>query len=146
MVIFTFFGKRSDQKKLQSILQELSQPGRPGDIPRRIQLCRQAIAFAPRERNPELWAALHVELGNNLAQNPTRDRAENIELAIEHYNEALKVYTQRDFPVQWAMTQNNLANAYNNRIRGDRAENIELAIETRRSRCTRKGTSPCSGQ
>ena len=54
---------------------------------------------------------------------------DNIEQAIDHYEQALKVYTQKDFPADWAMTQNNLANAYNNRIRGDRAENIEQAIE-----------------
>ncbi|WP_348304612.1 CHAT domain-containing protein, partial [Methanothrix sp.] len=57
------------------------------------------------------------------------DRAENIELAIEHYEQALKIRTQKDFPTDWAATQNNLALAYNDRIRGDRAENIELAIE-----------------
>ena len=57
------------------------------------------------------------------------DRADNIEQAIEHYELALKVRTQKDFPADWAMTQNNLANAYSDRIRGDRADNIEQAIE-----------------
>ena len=57
------------------------------------------------------------------------DRAENIEQAIEHYHQALKVRTQKDFPADWAATQNNLANAYNTASEGDRAENIEQAIE-----------------
>jgi CHAT domain-containing protein len=106
-----FFGKKSDQEELQSILQELSQPGRSGgDIPHRIQLCRQAIAFVPRERNPELWAALQNELGNNLAQNPIRDRAENIERAIEHYNEALRIFNPDSYPNYCRSTAKSLGN------------------------------------
>ena len=42
-------------------------------------------------------------------QSPLGDRADNIEQAIEHCEQALKVYTQKDFPADWAMTQNNLA-------------------------------------
>ncbi|MBN1322741.1 MAG: CHAT domain-containing protein, partial [Methanotrichaceae archaeon] len=56
------------------------------------------------------------------------DKAENIERAINHYQEALKIRTLETFPVEWAMTQNNLAAAYSNRIKGDKAENIERAI------------------
>jgi len=57
------------------------------------------------------------------------DGAENIENAIEHCQNALKVYTQKDFPADWAVIQNTLAASYFNRVRGDRAENIEKAIE-----------------
>ncbi|MEQ8754765.1 MAG: CHAT domain-containing protein [Coleofasciculus sp. G1-WW12-02] len=56
------------------------------------------------------------------------DRAENLEVAITHYHQALLVYTQSDFPQDWAMIQNNLACVYYHRIRGDRAENLEVAI------------------
>ena len=56
------------------------------------------------------------------------DRAENLELAIHHYTQALEVYTRQAFPESWAGTQNNLANAYRNRMRGDRAENLERAL------------------
>ncbi len=79
--------------------------------------------------NAQLWAALQNELANSLAQSPLGDRADNIEQAIEHYRQALKVRTKEDSPADWAMTQNNLANAYIYRIRGDRADNIEQAIE-----------------
>jgi tetratricopeptide (TPR) repeat protein len=57
------------------------------------------------------------------------DRAENIDLAIDHCNQALEVRTREAFPEDWAGTQNNLALAYRNRIRGDRAENLDRAIE-----------------
>jgi tetratricopeptide (TPR) repeat protein len=56
------------------------------------------------------------------------ERAENLEQAIFHYQQALEVYTRQAYPEDWARTQNNLGNAYRNRIRGERAENLEQAI------------------
>ncbi|MBE9258762.1 tetratricopeptide repeat protein [Dolichospermum sp. LEGE 00246] len=56
------------------------------------------------------------------------DKAENLEIAIAAYTQALEVYTRTNFPEQWAMTQNNLGIAYGDRIRGDKAENLEYAI------------------
>lgn len=49
-------------------------------------------------------------------------RAENLEHAIAHYEQALTVYTREAYPEQWALSQHNLANAYRERIRGERAE------------------------
>jgi len=58
---------------------------------------------------------------------------ENLEKAIELYEQALEVYTRENFrenwAENWAATLNNLASAYSNRILGDRAENLEKAIE-----------------
>ena len=116
-------------EELASILEELSQPPISGDISRRIQLLQRAISLFSQEQYPELWAFLQVELGNNLAQNPLGDQADNIEQIIKHYQQALKVRTRQHFPVHWAGIQNNLANAFSNRILGDRADNIEQAIE-----------------
>jgi CHAT domain-containing protein/tetratricopeptide (TPR) repeat protein len=56
------------------------------------------------------------------------ERADNLEMAIAYYQQALEVYTRQAFPEQWAMTQHNLASAYRNRIRGERADNLEMAI------------------
>jgi tetratricopeptide (TPR) repeat protein len=56
------------------------------------------------------------------------ERADNLERAIAHYQEALTVRAREAFPEQWAQTQNNLANAYGERIRGERADNLERAI------------------
>ena len=114
---------------VMSILRELSRPARRADMPRRIELCRQALQQVDRDRNPGLWAALQVELANSLAQTPLGERAENLERAIGHYTQALEVYTRQADPERWAGTQNNLANAYRNRIRGERAENLERAIQ-----------------
>ncbi|KAF5412616.1 MAG: hypothetical protein C5S47_00985 [Candidatus Methanogasteraceae archaeon] len=119
----------SDPDELPALLQELQGLNRLSDMPRRVELCQIALGLVNQSAQPELWGGLQVELGNSLAQNPLGHRAENIDLAIEHYNQALEVYTREAFPEKWAGTRNNLANAYRNRIRGERAENIDLAIE-----------------
>ena len=67
---------------LQAILQELSQPAKSvREMPRRIELCRQALALVEREENAELWGFLHNELANSLAQNPQGSRADDLERA-----------------------------------------------------------------
>jgi CHAT domain-containing protein/tetratricopeptide (TPR) repeat protein len=118
----------SSSGDLPGLLQEMQGLNRPSDMPRRVELCQAALRLVDRNAQPELWAVLHVELGNSLYQNPLGDRAENLDLAIDHYNQALEVMTREAFPEDWAVTQNNLAIAYSNRIRGDRAENLDLAI------------------
>ncbi|MBC2699114.1 MAG: CHAT domain-containing protein [ANME-2 cluster archaeon] len=102
---------------------------RPSDMPRRVELCQSALRLVNRNAQPELWADLQIELSNSFALNPLGPRAENLELSIYHYNQALEVFTHEAFPEQWAEIQNNLANAYNNRIIGERAKNIERAID-----------------
>ena len=122
------FTSASRQFELAALLQEIARLTRLSDMPRKIELCEQALRLVQRESNPSLWAALQVELANALQQNPLGNRAENLERAIAHYELALQVRTREAFPEQWAMTQNNLATAYRNRIRGERAENLEEAI------------------
>ena len=58
------------------------------------------------------------------------DKAENLEIAISLYNEALRIRTFDAFPQNWAATQNNLANVYRERIMGDKADNLDKAIAT----------------
>ncbi|MBN2549545.1 MAG: CHAT domain-containing protein [Anaerolineales bacterium] len=113
---------------LRPILEALAQPARLSDMPRRVNLCLQALGMIERNTQPELWAVLEGELANSLAQNPLGERAENLEQAISHYQQALEVRTRQAYPEQWATTQNNLAAAYRERIRGERAENLEQAI------------------
>ena len=122
-------GSSTDPDELPALLQELQGLNRLSDIPRRIGLCQTALRLVNHNEQTEQWARLQNELGDSLAQNPLGSRAENIELAIEHYNQALEVRTREVFPEDWAITQNNLAIAYRERIQGDRAENIKLAID-----------------
>lgn len=61
----------TSEENLQMILKEIVTLSRPEDMPRRIMLLHSALSLVLRQSYPELWAALHVELGNNLYINPT---------------------------------------------------------------------------
>ncbi|MDZ8238504.1 MAG: CHAT domain-containing tetratricopeptide repeat protein [Nostoc sp. ChiQUE01a] len=67
-------------------------------------------------------------LGNVYTNRIQGEKAENLEQAIDWYEQSLQVYKSEPFPYEWASTQNNLGIAYNKRIRGEKAENLELAI------------------
>jgi CHAT domain-containing protein/tetratricopeptide (TPR) repeat protein len=118
----------SNPDNLPALLQELQGLNRLSDMPRRVELCQTALTLVNQSTQPELWGVLQVELGDSLSQNPLGPRAENLDLAFDHYNQALEVFTREAFPEYWAMTQNNLATTYSDRIRGEHAENIDLAI------------------
>jgi tetratricopeptide (TPR) repeat protein len=55
-------------------------------------------------------------------------RASALLTAIEHFQSALRVYTETEFPYEWAMTQHNLGTAYFELPTGDRSENLRKAI------------------
>ena len=114
--------------EVQQMIARITQLNRISDMPERVELCRQALTLVTRATHPRLWAALNVELGNSLVQNPRGERGENLEQAIALYQQALAVITREAMPVEWATTMMNLATAYSDRIRGDRAQNLEEAI------------------
>ena len=114
--------------EVRPILDELSHPMGILDMPRRVELCMQALHSIERLEIPRLWAALQSELGKSLTQNPQGGRAENLERAIAANEQALEVRTRAAMPVEWATTMMNLASVYYFRIRGERAENLEQAI------------------
>ena len=74
---------------------------------------------------PVEWAKTMMNLAIAYSDRIRGDRAENLEQAIEGYQQALQVMTRQAMPVEWAQTMMNLAIAYSDRIRGDRAENLE---------------------
>ncbi len=76
---------------------------------------------------PQDWAITQNNLGAAYWDRIFGE-AQNIELAIASYTNALEVRTKDAFPQDWAMTQNNLGIAYPNRIFGEKAQNLELAI------------------
>jgi tetratricopeptide (TPR) repeat protein len=114
---------------LDAILEELPSLTSPSDMPRAIHLLRTALeVFGDDIMLPDLWAELHAQLGENLADLPQGDRAENLEEAIRHYERALEIFTPEGYPEDWAEVQMVLANTYLERLRGERAENLEEAI------------------
>jgi len=75
------------------------------------------------------WADTHLAIGYALWETPQLTMGQVLTASIEHYNEALKVYTETDFPLDWAGTQNNLGNAYGDLPVGDRGRNMQNAID-----------------
>ena len=73
---------------------------------------QDALRFVEREKEPELWAAVQVDLG--LAKQAIGARTEGpvvrqyLAQAVAAYRAALQVRTREQLPQQWAMTQNNL--------------------------------------
>jgi tetratricopeptide (TPR) repeat protein len=116
-------------ESLKQLLYEIEQLSSPNDLSRRVELCWTALRLVDRDAQAKLWAALQNELANSLVQNPQGERAENLEQAILHYQQALEVCTRQAYPEDWAQTQSNLAHVYRERIRGKRADNVEQAIQ-----------------
>ncbi len=75
------------------------------------------------------WAATQHDLGIAYSKLLTGDREENLIRAIDYYENALRVRTQREFPLDWAMTQYNLGMAYSELETGSQKDNLEKAIQ-----------------
>jgi hypothetical protein len=65
----SFQFSKTHYPSLSNILSLISQPARLGDIPKRIELCEQALAQVPRLVDPKLWAGLHMELAISHLEN-----------------------------------------------------------------------------
>jgi CHAT domain-containing protein len=75
------------------------------------------------------WARVHHNIGVTLFQHIGGKRADNLEKAISHFEQALTVRKRDTSPTEWAETKHHLAVAYVERQHGDRAENVARAIE-----------------
>ncbi len=104
---------------------------------RRISDARLMLTFwadiplddaARRIMGDELWATTHSAIGSALWVTPVAPRAAVLTAAIEHFEAALRVYTEADFSQEWASLQHNLGNAYSSLPIGNRAENLGHAI------------------
>lgn len=108
---------------LRTLLQELVQLQGHDDrhsLERQRELCQTMLAQLPRQDNHELWAAIHVELGNSCQRlYDITGELTHAQDATEAYQAALEVRTRAALPTAWAMTQHNLANVY--RIRYERS-------------------------
>jgi CHAT domain-containing protein/tetratricopeptide (TPR) repeat protein len=120
-----------DSDKLQDLIEQLrSLPRDSVTIPKRIQLCCQALEQVQQAEQPELFARLHFETGLCLAQMSIGDPngSNGQEQAISHFERALEVFTPATCSLEWLDTTYNLALLYERRIRDDRADNIDRAI------------------
>lgn len=113
---------------LQVLLSESERLTRPGEMPRKIAVCRAALRLVDRTMEPQQWASLQNQLAKSLIKNPLGMRADNLEQAIFHCEQALTVCRLEAFPDMWATVQLTLAHAYRVRMRGKKDENVEQAI------------------
>jgi tetratricopeptide (TPR) repeat protein len=59
-----------------------------------------------------------------------RDKVDNLERAIQAYQEALKIRTLESYPIDYARTQNNLGGAYWSLAQVlDKRDNLDKAIQ-----------------
>lgn len=114
--------------ELSEILAILAQRPRAKDLARRIDLCSRGLSLVSQTTQLQIWISLKSELANILLQSQGDNRANNIEQAVDHYQQVLDAGIRHAHPEQWAATNNNLAAAYRNRISGERIGNIEKAI------------------
>ncbi|MCP4109415.1 MAG: tetratricopeptide repeat protein [Desulfobacteraceae bacterium] len=123
------FADRIIPLELKKVLQQLRDPANDENYLLRVELARRGLTMTSETLRPRIWAILQVYLGNALADIVNENRKEYVELAIESFNQALKVIMPEHILEGWGFIQANLGNAYMDRIAGNRAENIEKAIE-----------------
>jgi tetratricopeptide (TPR) repeat protein len=112
---------------LDALFSELAhQAGTPAEVPRRIELCRQALAQVSREDDPELWALLQAALGTALMVSTVGDPEQNVEASIEALEAAAAEFCRQELRVECARTWNNLGLALEARLHdGDQERAIE---------------------
>ena len=115
--------------ELRELQDEINALDEPGDMPRRAELLYKMLRLIDRERNPRLWANIQAELGSSFARFPEENWAESVEKAIDHYQQALQVYSISTYSKEWAYVKGNLGAAYFKRLAGDPCENLEKGIE-----------------
>src|SRR5262249_44525232 len=80
-----------NDESLKQLLSEIEQLSSLNDLSHRVELCRTALRLVDRDAQAQLWAALQNGLADSLVQNPQGERAENLEQAIHHYQQALEI-------------------------------------------------------
>jgi len=116
-------------------------PDDPDTFPERIEMCRQALKSVRREERPAQWGWLHAEIGFCSMAIPSDDPDEGLRQAVEHYENALEIYTPDAYFKEWLGAARNLAIAYKRWKGGDRAKSLERAIQLQGrilQVCTRK--------
>ena len=87
-----------------------------------------ALTFFTREKFPEVYAELMMNLGIAIEEDPLADSVGKWEEAIACYEKASKIFTRKVNPEKWASIQENLGNAYRNRQRGEKEINFQQSI------------------
>lgn len=105
----------------------------PATVEEAIRLYEQVAAQVYPRQEPEVWAAIHNNLGYAYLNCTLGKPRRNIEKSIQYLEETLRFCRSQSLPRQRAETLHNLALAYSERMEGKRADNLEQAIQ-----CCRK--------
>jgi hypothetical protein len=103
---------------------------RSSNVETGISHYKLSLGELSEESDASLWAATHHNLARAFDERLSGSRSDNLEQAIIHCNEAMRVRDKRRnaSPKLWAMTHESLGIAYRDRHEGDKAENIEVTI------------------
>jgi tetratricopeptide (TPR) repeat protein len=85
------------------------------DFPASLGAYQAALRFVEQDQQPELWAAVQVDVGMACAKigvgTEGTEANQYLSRAVMAYRAALDIYKREKFPQQWAATQNDLGNA-----------------------------------
>ncbi|GGA12893.1 lipopolysaccharide assembly protein LapB [Okeania sp. KiyG1] len=87
-----------------------------------------SLTFFTREKFPEAYAELMINLGIAVEEDLLADSVEKWEEAIACYEKASEIFTREVNPERWAFIQENLGNAYRNRKQGEPEINLQQSI------------------
>jgi len=92
--------------------------GAPIDFRKAIEICRKILRKISISKDSEKWAATHFFLGgiygmkNRKANTSNARKVINAGKVIQHFSDALRIYTRRNYPYDWAIIKAGLGKAF----------------------------------
>jgi tetratricopeptide (TPR) repeat protein len=97
---------------LCDMLVQFDREGKASNIEIAIAGHKMILNVFDRKTFSKEWATTQVSLGAAYRNRIKGDQAENLELSLDYYRNALEVFTPDASPIRWADIQSNLANTY----------------------------------
>jgi CHAT domain-containing protein/tetratricopeptide (TPR) repeat protein len=122
-------GERLDTMRLEELaaLEEAARRD-PARVPELIAMCERALDWPEVAQDPQLQAAVWLDLGAAYRHLRGGNAVQSLRRAIEYLTSALTVYTPEAAPDSYATVQNQLGLAYLELPTYDQSENLERAI------------------
>lgn len=93
-----------------------------------LEVLHAALSRTDARRRPEAWARAHEHLAKAYLRRVVGDPATNVEHALAHAEQALRVFGPDAFPDQWASALTSLGDAMRLRIGGNPLVNARTAV------------------
>ena len=88
----------------------------------------KALDAVDQRADPKQWAATNDHLASAYLERAAGDKEDNLDLAIAHAENSLRVYSRKDYLLDWAIAHSNLATVYGQRERGRDVDNVEHEV------------------